>query len=414
MTLNTQTLNSLDEVRAFLEGTGTVAFSSPAGEHRYAWLAATLRQFHYERCKRADKGLLRAFLAKVTGYSPAQLSRLIKQWRQHRQITDRRGPPARPFTRRYTPGDVARLAELDRLHGQLSGPATKKLAERAATVYDDPAFENLAGISVAHLYNLRASLGYQRQRGHHEPTRPRHIAIGERRRPQPNGEPGYLRVDSVHQGDWDGAKGLYVINLVDAVTQFEVVVAVERISENFLVPALQQALDAFPFVIRGFHSDNGSEYINHRCAQMLDKLRIEFTKSRARRSNDNALVESKNASVVRKHLGYCHIPSHHAQRVNDFLRDFLTPYLNYHRPCFFPETILDAKGRQRRRYPYQHVNTPYERLKANPAAANTLKPGIDFAHLDAIARAMTDNQAAERLNRERDKLFAHITSKNAA
>lgn len=141
---------------------------------------------------------------------------------------------------------MARLAELDRLHGQLSGPATKKLAERAATVYDYPAFQTLAGISVAHLYNLRASLGYQRQRGHHEPTRPRHIAIGERRRRQPNGEPSYLRVDSVHQGDWDGIKGLYVINLVDAVTQFAVVVAVERISENFLIPALQQALEAFP------------------------------------------------------------------------------------------------------------------------------------------------------------------------
>jgi len=414
VTLKTHALASLDEVRAFLNGNAPVEFIVPVGAARYRWLEDTLRQFRYEALKRADKGLLQVFLRKVTSYSRAQLTRLIGQWQRRRSIADRRGPPLQPFRRRYTAADVCQLVALDRLHGQLSGPATKKLAERAYRVFGDAAFENLAGISVAHLYNLRASAGYQRQRGHHEPTRSRSVAIGERRRPQPHGAPGYLRVDSVHQGDWDGIKGLYVINLVDAVTQFEVVVSVERISESFLIPALQQALDAFPFVIRGFHSDNGSEYINHQLAAMLEKLRIEFTKSRARRTNDNALVESKNASVVRKHLGYGHIPSHHAQAVNAFLRDQLTPYLNYHRPCFFAEVTLDAKGRQRRRYRYEHMNTPYERLKAIPDAAAALKPGLSFAHLDTIAHAMTDNQAAEHLHRERGKLFLQIKSKKVA
>ena len=414
VTLNTQSLVSLDEVRAFLEGNAVVGFSSLPDADRYPWLERTLRQFRYPTLTRADKGLLRAFVLKVTSYSRAQLTRLIAQWQQARQILDRRGPPAQPFARRYTAADVRLLVQLDRLHGQLSGPATKKLAERAATIFGDTAYARLAQISVAHLYNLRASAGYQRQRGHHEPTRPRSVAIGERRRPQPNGVPGYLRVDSVHQGDWDGIKGLYVINLVDAVTQFEVVVAVERISEHFLVPALLEAMDRFPFLLRGFHSDNGSEYINHRIAALLEKLRIEFTKSRARRTNDNALVESKNGSVVRKHLGYSHIPSRHAAIVSAFLLDQLTPYLNYHRPCSFPETLIDAQGRQRRRYRYEHMNTPYERLKALPDAAASLKPGLSFAHLDRIALAVTDNQAAEQLNREREKLFNHIKSKKAA
>ena len=414
VTLHTQSLASLDEVRAFLDGNAAVTFTAPVAPARYRWLETTLRQFRYDTLKRADKGLLQVFLRKVTGYSRAQLTRLIGQWRHGRRIADRRGPPRQPFARRYTAADVSALVALDRLHHQLSGPATKKLAERAFAVFGDARFANLARISVAHLYNLRASAGYQRQRGHHEPTRSRSVAIGERRRPQPNGTPGYLRVDSVHQGDWDGIKGLYVINLVDAVTQFEVVVAVERISEHFLIPALQQALAAFPFTVRGFHSDNGSEYINHQLAAMLDKLRIEFTKSRARRTNDNALVESKNASVVRKHLGYGHIPSHHAQTVNAFLRDHLTPYLNFHRPCFFPEVTVDAKGRQRRRYRYEHMNTPYEKLKAIPAAAALLQPGVTFADLDTLARAMTDNQAAEQLNHAREKLFQRIKSKKAA
>ncbi len=414
MTLHTHTLTSLDEVRAFLEGTSTVTFTTPDTGERHRWLEASLRQFGYDRLGRADKGLLQAFARKVTGYSRAQLTRLIAQWRCGRTITDRRGPPAKPFSRRYTDEDVRTLASLDRLHNQLSGPATRKIAERMAAVYNESAYVRLATISVAHLYNLRASTTYQRQRGRHEPTRPRAVAIGERRRPQPQGQPGFLRVDSVHQGDWDGIKGLYVINLVDAVTQFEVVVAAERISENFLIPALEQALEAFPFTIRGFHSDNGSEYINHRIAAMLDKLHVEFTKSRARRTNDNALVESKNGSVVRKHLGYSHIPSHHAQAVCAFLVAFLNPYLNYHRPCFFPEVIVDAKGRQRRRYRYEHMKTPYEKLKSIPEAASFLKPGTTFAELDAKAMAMTDNQAAEQLNREREKLFQTIKNPKAA
>ena len=245
MTLNTETLTSLDEVRAFLEGNTSVSFSAPDPAERYRWLEATLRQFHYSTLGRADKGVLRAFAAKVTGYSRAQLTRLIKQWTDARTILDHRGPPAKPFTTHYTEADVQALVTLDRLHQQPSGPAARKLAERMARVYEDPAYERLADISVAHLYNLRASAGYQRQRGHHEPTRARAVAIGERRRPEPQGQPGFLRVDSVHQGDWDGVKGLYLINLVDAITQFEVVAAVPRISENYLIPVLERAMQVF-------------------------------------------------------------------------------------------------------------------------------------------------------------------------
>lgn len=414
VTLNTHLLLSLDDVRAFLDGSVPVGFSAPAGDDRRHWLVGTLRQFHYVALGRTEKGVVLAFVRKVTGFSRAQLTRLIAQWLATRRLDDRRGPPVQPFHRRFTATDVTRLVEIDQLHGQLSGPATKKLAERAFRVFGDAAFENLAGISVAHLYNLRSSAGYRRQRGRIEPTRPTSIAIGERRRPQPNGTPGYLRVDSVHQGDFDGVKGIYIINLVDAVTQFEAVYAIERISETFLVPVLEHALQTFPFVILGFHSDNGSEYINHRVAELLRKLQIEFTKCRPRRSNDNALVESKNASVVRKHLGYSHIPSRFADAVNRFTRDVLTPYLNFHRPCFFPEIILDDKGRQRRLYRYDSMDTPYQKLKSLPEADTFLMPGISFANLDQIALDMTDNQAAQRLNSERKKLFAMINKKQAA
>ena len=102
---------------------------------------------------------------------------------------------------------------------------------------------------------------------------------------------------------------------------------------------------AFSFVILGFHSDNGSEYINHQMAKLLEKLRVEQTKSRSRQTNDNALAESKNASTVRKHWGYSHIPQHFAGQVNAFTTEVLSPYLNFHRPCHFPTEYTDKKGR---------------------------------------------------------------------
>lgn len=414
MTLDTRRVTCIADMQAFLEGSDAIRFQSPDPAGRRQWLADLLQRFRYPILARADKGTLRAFARKVGGFSRAQLTRLIAQWLDTGQLVDRRGPPTRPFQRRYTPADVTALVELDRLHGQLSGPATRKLAERACCVFGDARYQRLAAISVGHLYNLRASVGYRRQRGHYQHTRPVVSVIGERRRPQPDGQPGYLRVDSVHQGDFEGVKGVYVINLVDAVTQFEFVGAVPRISEAFLLPLLEEALQAFPFALRGFHSDNGSEYINHRVAAMLGKLHLEFTKSRPRHCNDNALVESKNASVVRKHLGYTHIPSQHAQAVHAFTRDVLTPYLNFHRPCFFPVITTDAQGRQRRRYPLKAVHTPYEKLKAIDAKGRCLKSGITFTDLDKLAMQVSDSQAAERLNQARQQLFNTIFRKKTA
>ena len=213
-------------------------------------------------------------------------------------------------------------------------------------------FSALADISVSHLYNLRKSLGYVKARVHFtDTTAPRTpVAIGVRKRPDPQGRAGFLRIDSVHQGDHEGMKGIYYINVVDRVTQFQAVFAVAAISEAFLLPVLVAMIAALPFTILGFHSNNGSEYINGRVAMLLEKLLIEQTKSGARRSNDNALVESKHGAVIRKHFGYSHIPKTFAAPVNRLCQVHLMPYLNFHRPCFFPRTEIDAKGKAVRRY----------------------------------------------------------------
>ena len=404
-------LVTLAQIKAFLDGTTEVAFRVPKDE-RNQFIERIFKRFGYAPHGRADKGVLLRYIERMTGLSRQQVTRLVAQYRKNGKLSkpQQRVAPTKGFTCHYTFADVALLAEMDVLHNTLSGPATKKLMERAHQVFGDIRFERLTGISVSHLYNLRGSRPYQNKRRHWTKTNPTGVPIGRRRAPQPNGLPGYIRIDSVHQGDQDGVKGVYHINAVDCVTQMQFVATCEKISEAYLLPVIRQLLAGFPFVILGFHSDNGSEYINYQVAKMLEKLRVEFTKSRPRHSNDNALAESKNASVVRKHLGYAHIPQHCASLVNAFCADYLNPYVNFHRPCFFPETITDAKGKERKKYRYEEMKTPYEKLKSVPNALDYLKPGITFEQLDAQAAMMSDNDAAMALNKARKKLFKDIAA----
>ncbi len=409
-------LRSLAQLQAFVDGTVAVDFAV-TDEERYGFIARTLRRFNYARLKRPDKGVVMRFLERVSGYSRQQLTRLVKRVRGQGPLLKRYRASRTSFARTFSNADVLLLAHTDTLHGTLSGLATKKLMERAYGVFGETGYARLSLISVAHLYNLRKRSGYLRRRQVWTKTRPVTIAIGERRAPAPNNRPGYLRLDTVHQGDQDGVKGLYHINAVDCVTQYEEVASCERISEAYLIPVLEELLQSFPFLILGFHSDNGSEFINGPVVRLLNKLLIqEQTKSRSRHCNDNAQAESKNGAIVRKHLGYGHIPQRFAALVNAFDREYLNPYVNFHRPCLFAETITDAKGRQRKRYPYKLMMTPYEKLKSLPLAEQFLKPGITFSQLDALATAMSDNQAAERLNNARVALFKTIfnRSKTAA
>ena len=305
--MNDTQLETIEQIRAFLAGTEAVEFLMESPLERYRWIQATLIRLRYVSLSKGDKGEVRRYLQKVTGYSRQQLTRLIGQYKRTGKL-GRRYQPRHRFATHYSAQDIVRLARTDELHGTLSGPATKKIFEREYTLFSNLDYERLAGISVSHLYNLRKCTGYRPQRRHFTKTQATPVKIAERRKPNPEGQPGYLRVDTVHQGDLDGRKGLYHINAVDEVTPYEIVVSVQRISEAYLLPVLEMLLEAFPFVIHGFHADNGSEYINKRVAELLEKLRIEFTKSRSRHSNDNALAEGKNGAVVRKPLGYAHIP----------------------------------------------------------------------------------------------------------
>jgi transposase InsO family protein len=402
---------SLEQIRAFLEGAEAVRFEGRRRTEMYEWVTRTLREQRYEQRGRAEKGLIRAWVGKMTGLSRAQVTRLVKRYADDREVKEKQYRRNR-FASRYTRADIELLAEVDEVHENLSGPATQKLLYRALHEFGDNRYERLASISAAHIYNLRKSSTYRQKRLRYEKTKATQVAIGERRAPKPDGKPGYIRVDTVHQGDLEGAKGVYHINAVDEVTQWQVVGATTQISEAFLLPVLESMLEQFPFGIRGFHSDNGSEFINHTVARLLEKLRIEQTKSRPRRSNDNGLAEAKNGAVIRKHMGYGHIASAHAQAINVFYRQHFNPYLNYHRPCGLPEIVEGEKGRRRR--VYRWYATPWEVLRQLPGIAGYLKPDVTIDALNALAKAETDTESARRMQEAKHKLFSSFYQKRTA
>lgn len=396
---------SLEQIQAFLNASEAIRFEGETQEQIYRWIEQVLGRQEYHRQSRRARGLLRSYLAKMTGRSRAQVTRLIARYRKSGSLQP--APYRRHrFPQRYTRGDVELLATVDDAHENLSGPATRRILEREYRQYGKREFERLAFLSVSHLYNLRQQPRYRERRRHYVHTRPTAVAIGERRRPDPRGQPGYLRVDTVHQGDSPGSKGVFHIDAVDEVTQWQIVSASARISEAWLEPALEAMLRQFPFRILGFHSDNGSEFINRKVAHLLQKLLIEQTKSRPRQSNDNGLVETKNGAVIRKHLGYGWIDAAHAERLQQFYSAHFNPYLNYHRPCAQADLEIDEKGRQQR--VYRRYQTPLETLVALPQAQKYLRPGLTLAVLQRIAGTRSDTEAAQRMQQAKRQLFARL------
>jgi transposase InsO family protein len=396
---------SLEAIGRFVEASEDLRFEGENRHQVYGWVEQVLVQQEYAQQGKAARGLVRRYIEKMTGMSRSQVTRLIARY----TATGRVRPTVyrrRRFPGLYTRADIELLASVDEAHETLSGPATRRILEREHQLYGKPEYARLAGISVAHLYNLRKSQRYRERLLNYTRTRPTAVSIGERRKPQPQGQPGYLRLDTVHQGDGPEAKGVYHINAVDEVLQWQVLGSAPRISEAYLKPVLENMLRQFPFRIRGFHTDNGSEFINRTVDELLNKLLIEQTKSRPRHSGDNGLVETKNGAVIRKHIGYGYIDAAHADRLNDFYRQYMNPYLNYHRPCAQAEVEIDQRGRKRVRY--KRYQTPLETLLALDNPAQYLRQGLSINALKRIAAALSDTEAARRMQLAKNRLFERL------
>jgi len=402
---------SLEDIRAFLAASEEIQFEGRNREEIYNWVRQVATAHEYHRQGKAGRGLLRRYMAKMTGLSRAQVTRLIGQYLATGKVEER-GYCRRRFPSRYTRRDIELLADVDVAHETVSGPATQKILYREFHEFGEPEYERLACLSVGHLYNLRKTGVYRKRRIVYQATRPTAVSIGERRKPDPQNRPGYLRVDTVHQGEQEGSKGVYHVNAVDEVTQWQIVGATEQISEAWLEPVLEAMLEQFPFCIRGFHSDNGSEFINHTVARLLNKLLAEQTKSRPQHSNDNGLVECKNGAVVRKHMGYGYIRAAHAEAINEFYQEYFNPYLNFHRPCGVPEVVTGAKGKQRRIYRW--YATPWEILRQLPDVARYLRPDLTVQVMNQRAGNESDTASARRMQKEKQKLFASFGRRHTA
>jgi len=392
------------QIDEFLTGSEGIGFTGESRAAIYGWTERLLVAQEFSGKNKKQRGAIRRYASKVTGLSLPQVTRLIRSYVQTGTV-ELRVSLRRRFPGKYTERDVTLLAAVDRAHERLSGPATQRILRREHEEYGKAEYARLAGISAAHIYNLRDSLRYRRQAAVFEPTRPSANAIGERRRPEPQGRPGYLRVDTVHQGDWEGAKGVYHINAVDTVTQWQVVGCAPRINVENLKPVLEAILHQFPFLILGFHVDNGSEYINYGISEMMEVMMVEFTKSRACRSQDNALVEGKNGAIIRKLIGYGHIPAGHSETLHKFYTTQLNPYLNFHRPCGFATVSVDARGKRKRQYRLEDYATPYQKLKSLPGAAGYLKAGITMEALERTAAAMSDTDFARKMGAAKSKVL---------
>lgn len=406
--MNDSKLNRLAQIKSFLAESGAIEFNKKSRKEAYSWIEETLNRFQYVILSKKEKGLIRRYLMKITGYSRAQLARQIAQYRKTGQVRIKEYDRHK-FEKKYTHKDIQLLAKTAQLHDSPNGAALKKTLERMAREYDKEEYLNIAYISVSHIYNLKKKVSYLRSVSCYQKTnKGKGKTIGVRCKPQPEGKPGYLRVDTMHQGDQERRKGVYHINTVDEITQWEVIGATEKISEEYLLPLLEKIINRYPYRILNFHADNGSEYINQKVAEMLNRLLIKLSKGRPRHTNDNALIETKNGWIVRKWLGYSHISQEHAPRINDFYFGCFQEYLNFHRPCAFPMEVIDGKGKIKKKYRYQDYQTPYEKLRNIPDVSKYLKGGITLKMLDRIAKRYTDNEMAEKVQLAREKLFDKI------
>jgi hypothetical protein len=406
--MNDSHITSISQLQELLKFTNKVEFKGRNKEEVYKWIGNALGKFKYFSLKKKNRSAVKRYMETMTGLSRSQITRLIGRKKKTGRVFIKKSERNR-FERWYTSEDIAALIETDNNHGRLSGPATKRIFYRMYSEYEDVRYERLSRISVSHIYNLRSTRHYESYSLTYTKTNPVKIPIGERRKPNPQGQPGYLRIDTVHQGDLDKEKGIYHINIVDEVTQWEIVGCVERISESYLAVLLENLLKQFPFKVLGFHSDCGSEYINYTVAKLLNKILAEQTKSRARHCNDNALVEGKNGSIIRKYFGHNYIPKKHAKKINEFYRNYFNPYLNFHRPCGFATTITNSRGKEIKRY--QIYLTPFEALKTHSEASKFLKNGITLEKLTEYSQKQSDNECAALMRKKKVELFSSFKNR---
>lgn len=376
-------------------------------EEKYKLIKQTTWNLFYVRKRKNDKTKIIKYLSTITGYEPHYLKRLIKKSLKGK-LHKKPYPKRNTFYEKYTSTDIMLLAELDMLFKYPNGISLAQVCKLEFTNYNNTDFTRLSEISKSYIYNLRQEPRYQQLALKFTHTQKSKVKIVKRAKPHPNNIPGFIRVDSVHYGDHGEDKGCFFINLCDEVTQWEVVICVTSLLEEKVIPSIVSALEYFPFKIIHFHSDNGSEFINHHLAELLNARLIEQTKSRARHSTDNGLIESKNAHVVRKYFGHFFISSRYCDRISIFLKDYFYQFMNFYRVCLFPTKETDDNGKETILYKQEDATTPLLKLKSVDPEGKCLKEGLSYERLEKENRLDNLMVFMRRFDQEFRTLFKDI------
>ena len=257
--------NSIDQISKFLKANKNSGLKIEiiSKKNKYLCINEILWNIRFRKLSLYEKHIVFKLLKFFTGYSLSHLKRLSSKWRNGTlkyNISRNRNK----FSRKYFSTDIKLLIDTDIAHCCLSGEATKRILKREFKVFKNADYANISNISVGHIYNIRNNnRQYDSSNAmFFKRTKATQNSIGLRRKPVPDGCPGYLRIDTVHQGDYAGNKGVYHINIIDEITQYEFIASVPQITEKYLRPIIIELLKLFPFVVFEFHSDNGLSLIH--------------------------------------------------------------------------------------------------------------------------------------------------------
>ena len=401
---------TLAEMREFLDASNTLSFAGTGRKQIYALLERVLRTQKYLGLAKKDKGIVRRYLVKISGLSKAQITRLIARWRE-RGVIEPRASRRHRFPHRYTPADIQLLAETDAAHEGLSAPAVRRILEREFKVHRQAQYERRASISASHIYNLRRTRAYREHHVHHTKTRASAVSIGERRKPDPRGQPGFVRVDTVHQGESPKGKG----SLSHQCCRHSDAMAGRGLLRNHLrgpfiasfrgdtasiplpypglsfrqrlgVSQLQGAETVEQIIGPGVHQVAGQSYHRQR-----------FGGRQKRRGGTQAhRTRTDRGPSCRRGAALLH---------GRFQPLFELSPLNYHRPCGFATIELSDNGKRRRRYRLNDYRTPYEKLLSLNDWESYLKEGVSAARLEQQALRMSDTECALRMQQRKRKLL---------
>ena len=359
----------------------------------------------YVRAKgRKEKSRLLTEAVSVTGF---HRKAVIRAWRRAEPVEDRRRPRGR--ARQYGPAVVRALKAIWEAAGYPWSARLKALlpmwlpwARKRLSLA--PATEaGVRAISARQIDRLLASDKWQRRRRlygrtkpgtllkHHIPVRTDHWNVHE---------PGFTEVDLVsHSGECADGDFAHSLDMTDIHTTWVETRAVLGKSQVRVQEALEVLRTQLPFPLRGIDSDNGSEFINAHLHGYCQRQKIQFTRGRPYKKDDNAHVEQKNWTHVRKHMGYLRYDSEAAiTAMNDVYAD-----LRLLQNLFLPSVKLQSKERvgARLRRRYGPPQTPFDRVRAWPQADR-----VKIAALVALRDRLDPFALAARIDRKLERVYA--------